>query len=207
MGIPHIIMEADRIYHIYNSSVGSDKLFKESKNYQYFLRKYFDRITPFSETLAYSLLPDQFHFILRIKNNKALTSMWGVKIQKLKKKWNRFPDKETANYLLINQLIIQEFAGLFNGYVQAFNKMYQRHGTLLRESFRRDLIGSDVELINSICDIHNFPVQHGYVKRRDDWKHSSYNNILSLQNPLATTTDVLKLFEGKKNFIFLHDSR
>ncbi|MEO8086271.1 MAG: hypothetical protein ABI763_05605 [Bacteroidota bacterium] len=207
MGIPHIILEADRVYHVYNSAVGSDKLFKESKNYHYFLRKYFDRITPFSETLAFCLLPDQFHFILRIKNNRALTSMWGPKIQKLKKIWNKIPDKETANYLLINHLVIHEFASLFNGYVQAFNKMYQRNGTLLRESFRRDLIESDVELINKICELHNYPVLHGCVKRRADWKHSSYNNILSLQNPLATTTDVLKQFGGKKNFLFLHDSR
>ncbi len=65
-------LEAGNYYHIYNHSNGNDNVFFKKKNYQYFLSKYFDYISPVADTFAYCLMPNHFHFLLKFKEEKEL---------------------------------------------------------------------------------------------------------------------------------------
>jgi hypothetical protein len=40
------MFEVEGIYHIYNRANGSENLFREEKNYDYFLERYIDFIDP-----------------------------------------------------------------------------------------------------------------------------------------------------------------
>ena len=162
MGSPRIPLEPDGVYHIYNHAVGSDNIFKEDENYYFFLRKFSARIACFADVLSYCLMPNHFHFVLRIKNEKHLEMLWHDKPNK--KKLNR-----SAFY---DEIITTQFANLFNSYVQAFNRKYFRQGTLLKESFQRKRIDTNEYLIKVICYLHNNPVNHGFAKR-ESWKYSS----------------------------------
>jgi putative transposase len=179
MGIPHIILEAGGVYHIYNHAVGSENIFKEDENYLFFLRKFSTRITPFTEVLAFCLMPNHFHFVLRIKDKKDLVALWKEKLPRVKAKRERKNSSETLDHILLDELIINEFGSLFNSYVHAFNKKYSRRGSLLKESFQRKIVDSDIGLIKLISYVHNNPVEHGFTSCREDWKYSSYNAILS----------------------------
>jgi len=193
MGNPRIPFEPDGVYHIYNHAVGSDNIFKEDENYLFFLRKFAARITLFTDVLSYCLMPNHFHFILQIKDEKHLEIIWRDKINK--KNLNR----EDFN----NTIITTQFANLFNSYVQAFNRKYFRKGTLLKESFQRKKIDTNEYLIKVICYVHNNPVNHGFSKR-ESWKYSSYNAILSDKKTHVMRNEVLELFGGKDNFEFIH---
>lgn len=205
MGIPHISLEAGGVYHIFNHAVGSDNLFREEENYNFFMRKFTSRIIPIAELLAYCLMPNHFHFVIKIREKKELVLFWKEKLSRLKAKREKRHILENADHVLIDELIIMAMGNFFNSYVQAFNRRYNRRGSLLKESFQRKSATSNLDLIRLICYVHNNPVEHGFTTRREDWKYSSYNAILSDKQTNISKEDVLNIFGGRENFIFLHD--
>ena len=54
-------------YHIYNRGNNRENLFKQDRNYRYFLKLYAKHIEPIADTFAYCLLPNHFHLLVRIK--------------------------------------------------------------------------------------------------------------------------------------------
>ena len=46
----------EKYYHIYNHANGDDNLFREQKNYKYFLDKYKQHIYTIAETVAWCLM-------------------------------------------------------------------------------------------------------------------------------------------------------
>jgi len=55
-------------YHLYNRTNNDELLFKEKKNYLYFLGKYRRYLAEFVDTHAYCLMPTHFHFLIYIKS-------------------------------------------------------------------------------------------------------------------------------------------
>ena len=69
-------LEADRFDHIYNRGINSENLFKEDRNYEYFLRKYSQYLSPVVDTFAYCLLKNHFHLLIRAKDSETLTKFY-----------------------------------------------------------------------------------------------------------------------------------
>ena len=105
-------LENGKYYHIYNRGINSDLLFKDTANYDYFLRLYDTHIDPIAETYAWCLMKNHFHFLVRIKDVDELNTEKKIKPS-------------------------QSFSNLFNAYTKAFNKSYNRHGSLFERPFRR----------------------------------------------------------------------
>src|SRR5437879_4083259 len=104
---------------------------------------------------------------------------------------------------IFDELIITQFANLFNSYVQAYNRKYFRQGSLLKESFQRKRIETMDYLVKVICYVHNNPVNHGFSER-EGWKYSSYNAFMSDSKTSILRDEVLEMFGGKDNFVFIH---
>ena len=62
----------NQYHHCINHAVGQDLLFREADNYRYFLDKYEKYIEPITTTYAYCLMPNHFHFLLRINNKQEI---------------------------------------------------------------------------------------------------------------------------------------
>ncbi len=56
-----IYLEPGRMYHIWTHANGNENLFREEKNYTYFLERYNYHIEPVAETYAYCLMPNHLH--------------------------------------------------------------------------------------------------------------------------------------------------
>jgi REP element-mobilizing transposase RayT len=65
-------LKPDTVYHIYNRGNNREDLFKEERNYPYFLDKYFQYVSPLADTYAYCLMKNHFHILLRIKNEDEI---------------------------------------------------------------------------------------------------------------------------------------
>ena len=63
---------------------------------------------------------------------------------------------------------------VFGSYTQAFNKAYQRSGTLFEGPFQAILVDTDAYLWNLCRYIHRNPVAHGIVEAAADWPYSNY---------------------------------
>ena len=56
-----------RYYHLYNRGNNSENLFREERNYRFFLKKYAHYIEPVAQTFAYCLLKNHFHLLVRVR--------------------------------------------------------------------------------------------------------------------------------------------
>jgi len=178
-------------YHILNRANGSDVLFKEEENYYFFLEKYKKYIYPVVDTLAYALLGNHFHLVLRVKSEELLKST--------------FPKFGTLEKLEDRSIYIsKQFSNLFSSYTQAFNKKYQRTGSLFQKNFKRHHLDNPNYLLNAIAYVNTNPVHHGFCARITNWSYTSYQAILSTKPTLLARQHVIELFEGVENFKAYH---
>ena len=112
-----------RHYHVYNRGINGEILFREKRNYAYFLKLYAQYIEPIAETYAYCLMSNHFHFLLRIREGDQ--------------------DQHLSNGGRSLQAS-QAFSSLFSTYTKAFNKAFERTGSLFQKPFRRNLIADDL---------------------------------------------------------------
>jgi REP element-mobilizing transposase RayT len=62
-------------YHIYNRAIAGNLLFREEQNYPFFLSRIEKYILPAAELIAFCLMPNHYHFILKLKTNNISTPM------------------------------------------------------------------------------------------------------------------------------------
>jgi putative transposase len=83
----------DTCYHLYNRGNNKEPIFFEDENYSYFLNQFKKHVLPFSEVYSYCLMPNHFHFFIKI-NEKILFER-GIKnffisySKAINKKYNR----------------------------------------------------------------------------------------------------------------------
>ncbi|WP_052345529.1 transposase [Alkaliflexus imshenetskii] len=58
--------EANHCYHIYNQGNNRQKIFFNRENYLYFLTKIRQHILPYANVLAWCLMPNHFHLMVRV---------------------------------------------------------------------------------------------------------------------------------------------
>ena len=170
-------------YHIYNRGNNRELLFREDRNYPYFMKLYRKYIAPIAETFCYCLLPNHFHILVRIRD-----------FEDCKEDWQSYSHIYPS----------RAFSKLFSTYTKAFNKSYNRTGSLFEKPFKRKLIEDDRYFTSLVVYIHRNPQRHGYVSNFKDWSHSSYKVILSDKPTLLMRDTVLNWFGGRKGFEEIH---
>ena len=55
-------------YHIYNRGINRQIIFFNDNNYRYFLRLMDQFITPYVSVLAYALIQNHFHLVIKVNN-------------------------------------------------------------------------------------------------------------------------------------------
>jgi len=178
-------MSTDSYYHIYNRGNNGETLFKEEKNYEYFLGLYKKHISPIAETYAYCLLGNHFHLLVKIRPSEELRE--NLKTLKLK-------IKKEDTYLISHQ-----FSKLFNAYSQGFNKAYSRTGSLFEKYFRRIEVKNESYFTQLVWYIHLNPQKHGFVEDFRDYPHSSYHAILSNKKTNLKRKEVVEWFGSIEN--------
>src|SRR5690554_2256509 len=176
----------DTYYHIYNHANGNENLFREEKNYSFFLQKYELHINPIAETIAWCLMPNHFHLLVKIKSEEEINSTF-PKFRTLEK----FDDK--TNFLS------KQFANFFSSYTQSFNKVYGRRGSLFLKNFKRKEILDENYLRNLILYIHLNPLKHGFTNDILDWKWNSYQSF-----PVVHKEMFRMLFADEENYEYMH---
>ncbi|GMQ27856.1 hypothetical protein [Algoriphagus confluentis] len=65
-------MKPGQSYHIYNHANGSENIFREEKNYRFFLEHYTKHLDKVLDTYAYCLMPNHFHLMVGVKEELEL---------------------------------------------------------------------------------------------------------------------------------------
>lgn len=174
-------LESSYYYHFYNRGNNKENIFIEEDNYFYFLKLVEKYLHPITDIYCYCLLPNHFHFILRIKENSDLPQ----------------------DYQNGNKKLHQPFSNLFNAYTKAFNKKYTRTGSLFQKHPKRILIKNEVYLRNLIIYVNTNPSHHSIADFLT-YKFSSYQALISTKQTLLQRNEVVELFGDLENFKYVH---
>ncbi len=199
-------MQPGSTYHLFNHANGRENLFLEPKNYDFFLGRLSLHVLPIAHIYAYCLMPNHFHLLLKIRGEQVLTTYFHQK--DINTESGNDPLQQTAVKQINGEVLIKKvsksFSNLFNSYTQAFNKMYERRGSLFIPNMKREEVSNDGSFCKVVHYIHANPVHHQFVKTIDKWPHSSYKILLSKAVTKLDREYVLNIFGGLDWFIKYH---
>jgi REP element-mobilizing transposase RayT len=212
---------------VLNRGNNQENVFLVDENYRFFLKKWRKYILPYLVVLAYCLIPNHFHFLIKVKSEEeilkaALENFSLPKLQRFgiaeeeklkgKKKLtkpSRFSKLTASSFeppltLDVNRFLEERFQRCLGSYAQAFNKQWNRTGSLFQKRFKRILVDSDTYLTWLIHYIHHNPIHHHFTTKYELWEFSSYNAIVSEHETSVKRDVVLSWFGGVHRFIEFH---
>lgn len=160
------------VYYIYNEGNNRQNIFYTAEDYLTFLRMVRKVIVPFSEMIAYSLMPNDFHFML-------YTDL-------------RCTPKTKQGRLLLDP-ITNGIRKLLSGYARIFNARYNQTGSVFRQKTKAKNL-SEIDLLphkgsnnfdsyyNCFHYIHQNPLKARLVTNLEDWEFSSFKDYAGLRN-------------------------
>jgi putative transposase len=197
----HLINDA--WYHVYNRSVGKERIFSLAREI----------------SRCYSLI-DYYRFPAELSYSHVLRLPESLLLSKLQDHLKQSPLIEIHGYaimpnhyhFLIKQLEddgIKDFIGNFqNGYAKYFNKRNERHGSLFCSSFKAKHIGEDDEWVHILRYIELNPVTSKMIpiESLETYPHTSFRGRYSGEKNSFITSDMVSgkfdSFEEYKNFVY-----
>jgi len=159
----------DRYFHIYNRGNNLEKLFWVKEDYEFFMKKYSEIIHPFVNTYAYCLLPNHFHFLIKVDHVDPQC-------------WNHQPS--------------HLFRKFFQFYAIWFNKKRNRKGSLFTKYYRRIEVSSDEYMKRLIYYIHRNPVKHGISSEFQTYPYSSFKSYSCFEDTIISRAEALVWFNN-----------
>ena len=189
----------NNIYHIYNRTNNKELLFQSDENRRFFLKKYSMYLSPLLDTYCWCLLPNHFHFLVRIKSQPEIKAYLHNR-EMLHPAEKDYLEKEQASAKIFEKA----FRRFFTSYSMAFNKMYNRKGNLFHRQFKRVEVIRESHFTQAIVYIHANPLKHKIVNDFMTYKWSSWQTLLSDTPTLLLRQEVIDWFGGKDNMIKTH---
>lgn len=185
----------DHYFHVFNHSVGNEKIFRCEENYHFFLRRFHEYIPPVATLYCYNLLPSHFHLFLKIRPQEVIETLY-----------IRRKGKAMANYdnTLTSEFIMEQFSNFCNAYAKSYNIYYNRKGKLFIDHLKRNEVCGDAYFSKIIHYIHANAVQHGYCSRIEDWPFSSYKQLINADLNAFPASEIFDWFGGKNEFLLFH---
>jgi putative transposase len=157
----------DKYYHVFNKANNGEHIFRDKADYQFFLRKLGELVTPTFDIFAFCLLPNHFHLLIKPK-----------------------PIRQGSG----GESVTEGFRMFFQTYVQYYNAKYRRKGSLFFKSFRRLEITEDIQLKYLVFYIHYNPQKHGVTNDFQTYRYSSYKYFFLDKGTHLCKNEVLEWF-------------
>ena len=186
-----MLIEKGHIYHIYNQGNNRQKIFFNRENYFFFLGKMKEYILPYTDIMAWCLMPNHFHWMVYVRETDIFRSRGATQ--------SRTPT--ISDNISFNKSI----GILLASYTRAINNQENITGSLFREKTKAECLtafngitpsffNTEYGTIMNIPDpereypqicfnyIHNNPVKAGLVKSAEDWEFSSCQDVCGMRN-------------------------
>lgn len=171
-----------KYYHIYNRGNNRQRIFFENENYQFFLDRFKKYLGSYVDVYAYSLLPNHFHFFIKVSEN------------------NEDDSQDTKSLTPVEKA----FKDFFISYSKAINKRYDRSGSLFQYKFKRKEVECDQYFTWLVFYIHANAIKAELATEFESWRYHSYNAIISDKETLVKRDEVITWFGNKEAFVRFH---
>jgi putative transposase len=176
--------ELGHLYHIYSQGNNRRKIFYNRKNYLFFLKKLNTHILPYADIVAWCLMPNHFHLMVRV---------------------NKLDIKDQEGRVLKSTTFNKSIGIMLASYTRAINKEKKMSGSLFRSKTKAECLSCNqgvspsyiisegiTSFVNldtkkqypQVCFeyIHQNPVKARLVKDATDWEFSSAIDYAGLRN-------------------------
>ena len=160
-------MLENHIYHVYNRGNNRQPIFFSRENYLFFLKKVRKHLLPCCEILAYCLMPNHFHFLIKTDERTMA-------------------EVARSNRDIAITAFSKGLRTLLSSYTQAIQKQENISGSLFQQKTKHKQANSewsweDYTLVCFRYILQN-PVSAGIVAHPADWEFSSYRDLAGLRN-------------------------
>jgi len=159
-------------YHIYNRAVAGESIFSTKWAVESFLKRWTTYLYPYTDGIAYCLMPNHFHFMLRVKPEEE----W--KKQDLLQENTILSLKVADDQNLYNKFLVHQLTRALGGFCTSYNQRKKRHGALLQARVKRICLRTESRWWWQLCYVHHNCIHHGFAPEYDLWPHSSYHEYL-----------------------------
>ncbi|MGC9375944.1 MAG: transposase [Bacteroidales bacterium] len=182
--------EKGYIYHVYNQGNNRGKIFFNRDNYLFFLKKIKTHITPYSDILAWCLMPNHFHLMVLINDTTVAV--------------NSSDDSKSSDELKTLTLN-QSIAIMLRSYTREINKQNNLTGSIFRQKTKAECLNCPNGITPSFYNteyrtqiqvdcperqypqvcfeyIHQNSVKAGLVKTKTAWEFSSAQDYDGIRN-------------------------
>jgi putative transposase len=195
------LMQPGRFYHVYNRGNNGDNIFYQSRNYDYFLRRYLTYLSPVLDTYCYCLLPNHFHLLVRVKEELVVPASFKPQAEEGESLPGAVAD-------LAPYWVSELFRRFFISYSQAIIKQQGRKsGSLFVKRFKRIEVDSDAYFTNLILYIHANAQLHGLCPDFRDYPYCSYRLYFNNRPTSIRRTELLEWFGSVAAFEQAHLQR
>lgn len=192
--------ESGHYYHIYNRGINSQEIFFTDKDFDHFLDKYNYYLGLSLKTLAYCLMSNHFHFLVKVLSvNEQLSAISNHEKFESNRGYYILPNPEDRLFKIENLL-----SHLFNSHTKYINSKYNRTGTLWDGNFKIRMIDTDEYLQQCLCYIHRNPIHHGLTNSYQAYPYSSFNEVLNNQSNIINPSAALDIFGSRDNYLAAH---
>lgn len=168
-------------YHIYLNAQHTATIFPDEASYRTFLQLYLKWVEPIAETFAYCLLPNHFHFFVKIKTLRQQIETW------------YFDGAGSADFEPLHP-------------ANQFGRLWAESGLdkLIQTSLTCIPVRDEMNYPHLVRYIHQNPTLHGISDNFRVWHWSSYKAILAGQPTKVQVETVLSWFYGVEWFDEMH---
>jgi REP element-mobilizing transposase RayT len=174
----------DNIYHLFSRAVGMEKLFLSHENYLFFLQKLKQHTSGICQLYCYSLIPNHFHLLAKIKDEQSIINHF----EETKKK----PFEPLQHDL--SDFIMERFSNFLNSYTKAFNKVNKRKGALFMDYLKRSMMNDSVDFTSYVWYGHKNAVHHQLTNSIGEWPYDSYRSLISDAPTSLLREEVIECF-------------
>jgi putative transposase len=197
-------------YHIYNRGNNKENIFFEERNYQHFLNLFDKYLSPYVDVYAYCLMPNHFHFLIRVKMVEQQTfevskTSEVLPVKTLAVSSANIPEAYRGSKKLTP--IEKAFKDFFISYAKGINKALGRTGSLFQSKFKKKEITDNAYFTGIIQYIHANPIKAGLCNAYTDYKYSSYSAIINSGDTKVRRQEVLDWFGNREVFIKVHEEK
>lgn len=170
-------------YHIYNRGNNKEKIFFSQENYRYFLDKVNKYVYPACDILAWTLMPNHFHFLIHANQETCkLVKHSPIKINAL-----------TEGIRL-----------LLSSYSKAIQKQQGNTGNLFQQKTKSKCIDDYTTI--AFHYIHQNALKGSLIEKLEDWEFSSFNEYLNTSSRKLCNVNLAYQYLNINQSDFLIDS-
>jgi REP element-mobilizing transposase RayT len=129
--------------------------------------------------------PENYYYFLRLMVKYLLPEQVQIVAYCL------MPDHYHLLLYLQTETLSRSMQPFLLAYTNAFNRRYQRIGSLFQGRFKARRIGTNEYLLHLSRYIHLNPVEAGLVQKAEDWEFSSYKDYLGLRQRTLSGANIV----------------